>query len=135
MSQVATLTVTNPSPAPPAVAHVAYGANAFSVSFQSLAGFIYALQYKNALTDPAWTMLEFVLETSSLTTLQDTLATGQNRFYRVVCQGPLTGPVTVLEPPGRRQRSRVRPAGAAPARRTTRCRTCSAGNSTKRAKT
>jgi len=46
-------------------------------------GRVYALEYKNSLTDSQWTALPLVAGNGGLRTLSDPTATGQQRFYRV----------------------------------------------------
>jgi hypothetical protein len=58
-------------------------ANGFSVSVPTQSGRVYALEYKNSLTDVAWTPLPLVAGTGRERTLTDPTATGTQRFYRV----------------------------------------------------
>ena len=83
-----TVTLTNSVCTPPAFTQFAYNGNIFSLSFQTLCGFNYQVQYKNALTDPAWTPLPAVSGTGGIVTVQDTPTPQQMRFYRVACLEP-----------------------------------------------
>lgn len=56
-------------------------------SFSSLAGSIYTLQYKNSMSDAAWTdLLPATNGTGNPIILRDTSATGPQRFYRIRTQ-------------------------------------------------
>jgi hypothetical protein len=58
---------------------------AFSLTFPTTIGETYTLQYKNHLTDPAWTDLQAVAGTGGNETLTDlTAGTQPTRFYQVV---------------------------------------------------
>jgi uncharacterized repeat protein (TIGR01451 family) len=57
-----------------------------SVSFPSVLGLNYTLEYKNLLTDPSWTILSpSTPGTGGLLTLHDTNALPVLRFYRILC--------------------------------------------------
>jgi uncharacterized repeat protein (TIGR01451 family) len=57
-----------------------------SVSFQSVVGLNYTLEYKNLLTDPSWTILSpSTPGNGGLLTLQDTNTLPALRFYRILC--------------------------------------------------
>jgi len=57
-----------------------------SVSFQSITGLNYSLEYKNFLTDPSWTTLTpSTPGNGSSLTLHDTNALPTVRFYRILC--------------------------------------------------
>jgi hypothetical protein len=58
--------------------------NSFSLSFATLPGANYLLQYKNALPDPAWQALTTLVGDGSAKTNTDTNATVSRRFYRAV---------------------------------------------------
>jgi uncharacterized repeat protein (TIGR01451 family) len=62
-------------------------AGAFSVSFTSVAGLNYTLEFKALLTDVNWTLLSSATATGSggVISLQDTNAPQAQRFYRVIC--------------------------------------------------
>ncbi len=85
--QEVTLTVSNSPCVPTLITRVGYAGNVFTLSFQSIAGFTYTVEYKNDLGDPSWTVLQSAQAISSLTTVQSSLTKGRSRFYRVVCQG------------------------------------------------
>jgi len=55
----------------------------FSVSLPSGSGRVYALEFKDSLTDPNWTALPLLAGNGGLLTLTDSSATGLQRFYRV----------------------------------------------------
>ena len=55
-----------------------------SITFPSQTGVNYALEYKNSLDDPTWTVLSpAVAGTGGLLVLQDTNAPVASRYYRV----------------------------------------------------
>jgi hypothetical protein len=57
--------------------------NSFSFSIPSQSGRIYALEYKNNITDPTWTPLPLVAGNGANLVMTDTTATNSQRFYRV----------------------------------------------------
>ena len=58
-----------------------------SISFPSVAGLNYTLEYKVSLHDPVWTPLAPALTgTGGVLVLQDTNAVSETRFYRVRCE-------------------------------------------------
>jgi hypothetical protein len=58
---------------------------AFSLTFPTVNGGTYTLQYKNKLTDPVWTDLQTVPGTGGILTITDVTAVGQpTRFYRIM---------------------------------------------------
>jgi hypothetical protein len=63
---------------------VARVGNSFSLSFATLPGANYLLQYKNNLRDPAWQALATIVGDGSTKTNADTNATVSQRFYRAV---------------------------------------------------
>jgi alpha-tubulin suppressor-like RCC1 family protein len=63
---------------------IALNSNAtFSVTLQSQSGRVYALEFKDSLTDNSWTALPLVAGNGRLLELSDSSATGAQRFYRV----------------------------------------------------
>jgi hypothetical protein len=57
----------------------------FSLSFASQSGKSYTVQYKNSLTDPAWTDLEKLVGTGANLSITDPAAAQRpTRFYRVI---------------------------------------------------
>ncbi|HEY3915230.1 MAG TPA: protease pro-enzyme activation domain-containing protein [Verrucomicrobiae bacterium] len=60
--------------------------SAFSVTVSSVSGVTYALQYKNLLTDPTWTLVpgSVTTGTGGVITLQDNTPAPITRFYRAV---------------------------------------------------
>ena len=67
----------------PTVANPTLAGQAFSVSVTTVTGLNYALQYKNAFTDTAWTAVQTVAGTGGTITLTDSAATNPTRFYRI----------------------------------------------------
>jgi alpha-tubulin suppressor-like RCC1 family protein len=55
----------------------------FSVQIPTQSGRVYALQYKNYLSDSNWTALPLVAGNGGMITLQDCSNTNNQRFYRV----------------------------------------------------
>ena len=84
---------------PPFINHAGFSSNVFTLSFQSLASFAYLLQCKNSLSDVAWTPLQTIIGDGGNVTVHDAPTPQKMRFYRIVCQGPLAGALTSLEPP------------------------------------
>jgi hypothetical protein len=60
-----------------------FSSNAFSFTFGSQTGFIYAVQFKNTLGDSNWTTLLTTNGTGSPISVKDSAAAGSSRFYRV----------------------------------------------------
>jgi hypothetical protein len=57
------------------------------IAFTTVSGQIYALEFKNTLSDATWTaILPSVTGSGSIMTLTDTTATVPTRFYRVRTQ-------------------------------------------------
>jgi hypothetical protein len=64
-----------------------YGPGGFSVSFQTVGGVLYVVQYKDSLSDPEWTSLPAMAGDGTLQTFTDSTASPtNNRFYRVLVQ-------------------------------------------------
>jgi hypothetical protein len=59
------------------------GPNGFTLSLPTQSGRVYALEYKNTLTDGHWTALPLIAGNGGVRTLTDPTAMGQQRFYRV----------------------------------------------------
>ena len=57
--------------------------NGFSVSLPGQSGRVYALEFKNSLTDNTWTALPLVPGNGGIQTLTDPMVTNVTRFYRV----------------------------------------------------
>jgi hypothetical protein len=57
--------------------------NAFSLSLPSQSGRVYALEYKNVLSDANWVSLPLAAGTGTSLVLLDSTATNAQRFYRV----------------------------------------------------
>src|SRR5581483_8940301 len=71
----------------PSVAGASFKAGVFSVSFTSVSGISYTLEYKNTFFDPVWTPIAPALSgTGGVITLQDTNAASAARYYRILCQ-------------------------------------------------
>jgi T5SS/PEP-CTERM-associated repeat protein len=70
---------------PPTITGVARNGTTNSISCSSVAGQTYHLEYKNNLTDPAWTALPgSATGTGNIIVLKDTSASPPRRFYHVV---------------------------------------------------
>ena len=64
---------------------MAVSSGLFRLSFPSQGGMSYTVQYKNALTDPAWTDLETVVGTGASLSITDPGAAERpTRFYRII---------------------------------------------------
>jgi hypothetical protein len=53
------------------------------ISFTTVAGQNYAIEYKNKLTDPIWMPLTTMAGTGGVLTVEDAQATEASRFYRI----------------------------------------------------
>ena len=74
-------------PPPATISGVTHTGTTANVSFTSVSGHSYTLEFKNALSDLAWTpILPAQPGTGGLLLLSDTLATNRTRFYRVGTQ-------------------------------------------------
>lgn len=60
-----------------------FSGNNFSFSIPSQSGRVYALEYKNNVTDQAWTALPLVAGNGTNLIMTDSTATNSQRFYRV----------------------------------------------------
>jgi hypothetical protein len=58
----------------------------FTVSFPTITNRNYVLQYKNSLSESAWTAVATVSGNNEKKSLMDTFATGNQRFYRMVSE-------------------------------------------------
>ncbi|MGD0208940.1 MAG: immunoglobulin domain-containing protein [Verrucomicrobiota bacterium] len=63
--------------------NVASSANSFCFSLPTQSGRVYALEYKNTLSDTNWTTLSLTGGNGNVLTLTDSSATNSQRFYRV----------------------------------------------------
>ncbi|HKQ38323.1 MAG TPA: hypothetical protein VJ063_09610 [Verrucomicrobiae bacterium] len=63
-----------------------FAAGVAQLSFPTLAGPTYVIEYKNALNDATWTELRRVQGTGNLETINDTDVSGPTRFYRLNVQ-------------------------------------------------
>jgi hypothetical protein len=71
---------------PPLLTNPISGGAGISVSLSSVFGVNYQLEYKNLLTDPAWTpLVPPISGTGGVVLLQDTNSPAGSRFYRVSC--------------------------------------------------
>jgi hypothetical protein len=86
-TQTVTIVVTNGACVAPVITSSYYTGYACTIVFESQPCLTYQVQYKNSLTDPAWTALVTLTATGTTTTVQDTAAPNFARFYRVVCLG------------------------------------------------
>jgi hypothetical protein len=66
-----------------AVSHLTRTADTFGVSLPTDCGHVYALEYKNSLSDAGWTPLPLVAGSGHERTLIVPTANGAQRFYRV----------------------------------------------------
>jgi hypothetical protein len=62
------------------------GAAQFDFSFLTLSGFTYTIEYKDFLTDPLWLPLQTNLGNGNTMFITNSLATPQQRFYRLLVQ-------------------------------------------------
>jgi hypothetical protein len=60
------------------------GTGNFTVSFDTLSGKTYRVEYKNALSDPNWLVLKTEVAGSASLTVTDDLGSNPQRFYRIV---------------------------------------------------
>jgi uncharacterized repeat protein (TIGR01451 family) len=74
--------------AKPVINNLNYNAAAgtFSLSIQTHTGFSYRVEYKNQLTDPAWTLLTTVVGDGTVQAITDPGPLPPTRFYRVVVE-------------------------------------------------
>jgi uncharacterized repeat protein (TIGR01451 family) len=71
---------------PPNISSITVTHTNVSVSFQSVVGLNYTLEYKNLFTDPSWTILSpSTPGNGGSLTLQDTNTLPAIRFYRILC--------------------------------------------------
>lgn len=71
---------------PPQLFNPVFSNNVFQTSVATVTGKNYTLQFKNALSDSAWTSLTPVPGDGTIKTLTDPSATGPRRFYRMDLQ-------------------------------------------------
>jgi hypothetical protein len=71
------------SGAGPRVAVLGWSTNIVRVSVPTTSGKSYGLEYKDSLSEPAWTRLPAVAGTGGQLILTDPVATVPQRFYRV----------------------------------------------------
>lgn len=69
--------------APPIITEISRTGASASVSFTTESGVTYTVEYKNAVTDPAWEFLSPVIGTGSVMTVIDAMAAMPARVYRV----------------------------------------------------
>ena len=65
------------------LANPTWDSNGFSASLPTQSGRVYALEYKNSLSNPDWTALPLVAGNGGIKVLTDPTATNSQRFYRV----------------------------------------------------
>ncbi|HXD01154.1 MAG TPA: immunoglobulin domain-containing protein, partial [Verrucomicrobiae bacterium] len=71
---------------PPDITSISVTRTNVSISFPSMIGLNYTLEYKNLLTDPGWNLLSpSTPGTGGLLTLHDTNSLPLFRFYRILC--------------------------------------------------
>ncbi len=72
---------------PPSVFNLSATGKSVGLSFQSVSGLTYTLEYKTLLTDTNWTPIPpSITGDGTVLTLQDSDSTEVSRFYRVLCQ-------------------------------------------------
>jgi len=69
--------------AAPKVSVLSFGGGAASFSFASVAGAVYAVQYKNRLDDPEWIELSRQPGTGGAILITDPAPPASSRFYRI----------------------------------------------------
>jgi uncharacterized repeat protein (TIGR01451 family) len=80
------LTVTN-APAAPRITDISVSdASLLTLSFTTVAGGSYRIEYKHSLTDPNWSVLTNVTGSGSVMSITDDTTGTDSRFYRVVLQ-------------------------------------------------
>jgi hypothetical protein len=77
------LVLIGPPPAPLVLANTIRGPHTFTVSFPTISGKSYVLEYKNSLNDPAWTPISSLIGNGAIRSLTDPSATPASRLYRV----------------------------------------------------
>jgi hypothetical protein len=70
-------------PAPLVLSNLIRSGHTFTVSFPTIAGKTYTLQYKNSIKDAAWTPISSLTGNGGTRSLSDSSATPASRFYRV----------------------------------------------------
>jgi T5SS/PEP-CTERM-associated repeat protein len=70
----------------PAMVNPQYTGTTMSFSFQTQVGPSYVVEFKDALTDAQWSMLETRVGDGSVITVTDPVAVGTSRFYRIRVQ-------------------------------------------------
>jgi hypothetical protein len=68
---------------PPAIGGIGFSDGTASLTFSSVSGVTYVLEYKDSLEAPQWLPLTTATGTSGVLTLSDPTATGPARFYRL----------------------------------------------------
>lgn len=71
---------------PVSILNPAHSGTASTFSFLTQTGWTHKVEYKNALTNGAWQLLQTVAGTGAMTNITDATATGPSRFYRVSSQ-------------------------------------------------
>jgi fibronectin type 3 domain-containing protein len=80
-------TLTGGLPPQPIITNLGFGgAGQFNLSFVAQVGVSYRIEYKNDLSDPAWTLLTTVMGAGATANISDPGATTNRRFYRVRTQ-------------------------------------------------
>lgn len=72
--------------AAPTITILKQSGTTFTLSLPTQAGWKYVLEFKNALTDPAWTAMQTNSGSGGLMTLTNNGFAGPSRFYRIVVQ-------------------------------------------------
>jgi hypothetical protein len=77
------LTVSIVPPSGPHITSIAAGPEGISITFETVAGLPYTVEYQDALSAPDWNALPAVLGTGETVTLTDPAPLGASRFYRL----------------------------------------------------
>ena len=70
----------------PGISEIRRQEGVVAISFPSLVGLNYAIEYKNSLTDPDWLLLEVRAGSGAVETVEDPGARVPSRFYRILVE-------------------------------------------------
>jgi hypothetical protein len=68
---------------PLSITQIARAGDVTAISFTTVSGFNYTVEYADSLTSPTWVAVSSVAGTGNIMTVNDPSATGPERFYRV----------------------------------------------------
>ena len=71
---------------PPTIIADGKSGNSFSLSFATLPGLQYTVQYKDSLSVPGWGLLQTLTSAGTTAHVTDSSATNSQRFYRLSVQ-------------------------------------------------